>query len=136
MLHRVQASTAREAGQSPQTSLIVGEEQLVAPTDGTGQRPSALRTAAAGVAQERESVIEAASNVTHRHGSCTGRRELDGEREPVKGSADLAHEDRGLVVERELLAQRLGTRGEQRDSVGLTQCRQVVHAFLVDAEPY
>ena len=60
-LDRRQGSTARERGQRPQPTLVVGEQQLVAPPDRRSERSAAFRFPAGGVAQHVEAVVETPS---------------------------------------------------------------------------
>jgi hypothetical protein len=55
-----------EAGERPQAALVVGEEQVVAPGDGSGQGSLALGTPAGRVPQQAESVFEAAGDLGER----------------------------------------------------------------------
>ena len=66
VLGRIERGAAGEAGQRPQPTLVVGEQQLVAPRDRSRERASSLGSLAVGVAQQREPVIQATADVAHR----------------------------------------------------------------------
>ena len=109
---------AGEARQGPQSTLVVGEQQLVAPPDRRGQRAAAFGATAGRVAEQRETVVESPRDLLYRQGLDPGGGELDGQRQPVEGSADRLDDGGGLLVEHEPGAQLCGAGGEQRDRVG------------------
>ncbi len=66
-----------EAAESPETTLIVGEEQFVAPRDRCLERSLSIGTAARRVTQQGEPVVESSTDLVDRHRARASRRELD-----------------------------------------------------------
>jgi hypothetical protein len=85
--HRGKRCAAGERRERPQAALVVGEEQVVAPSDRGLQRPPALRPAARRVGQDGEAVVEAAGDVLDRERPRARGGELDRQRQPVERPA-------------------------------------------------
>ena len=123
-----------EAGESPQTSLIVGEEQFVAPRDRCLQRALSIGTAAGRVTQQGEPVVESSPDLVDRHRSRPGGRELDCEGEPVERATHgldgrpgiVRHDERGSMRGRSLC--------EQQHRVGEGQWCEGVDCLAVESE--
>ena len=90
---------AGEAGQGPQASLVVGEQQVVAPRDRCGEGPPPFGSPTGRVAQQVEPVVEAARDLLHGERLRPGGGQLDGQRQPVEGLADVVDDGRGVRVE-------------------------------------
>ena len=133
-LHRGQRCPADEAGQGLQSSLVVGEQQLVAPGNGRGQDAATLRAPARRVPQQAEPVLQPAGYLPHRERSHPGGRQLDRQRQPVEGLAELLDDRRGVVVEHELPADLGGTIGEELDRFGDRQRLDRIYALTVQPE--
>ena len=123
-----------KAGESPQTSLIVGEEQFVAPRDRRLQRALSIGTAAGRVTQQGEPVVESSPDLVDRHRPRPGGRELDCEGEPVERATHgldgrpgiVRHDERGSMRGRSLC--------EQQHRVGEGQWCEGVDRLAVESE--
>ena len=83
-LDRGKRCTAGEGGERPEASLVVGEQQLVAPSDRRLELAATGRAAAGGVAQHHEAVVQPAGDLLDRQGLGPGHGELDRQREAVE----------------------------------------------------
>ena len=111
-LDRRQGSAARERGQRPQPTLVVGEQQLVAPPDRRSERSAAFRFPAGGVAQHVEAVVEAPRDLLDRQRLCARRGQFDRQRQTVERTTELLESrrrprQRGLVLTSRALARRV-----------------------------
>ena len=110
-------ATREDRGRPEQGSLVVGQ-QVVGPVDGVPECELAFGSRRAGL-QQAEAVGEAVADLERAHRGHARRRQLDAERQPVDGGADLG--DRGcgrLVGDPELGPHRAGSVDEERDRVG------------------
>ena len=96
-LDRGEGCAASEGGEGPQAPLVVGEQQVVAPSDRRLECSAAFRSAAGRVAQHVEPIVEAAGDLGDRQrlGSCRG--ELDRQGKTIERSAQVLHRVVGLV---------------------------------------
>ena len=95
--------------------LLVRGQQVVAPGDPGAQGPQALRLVARAVGQQLEATGETREQGPRGEDRDAGRRQLDGQRQPVQPPADLHHVRRVLAVDDEPRADRLGAVDEQAD---------------------
>ena len=113
---QVEAAGEHRRG-AQQRPFVVGQ-QVVGPLDGVAQRELTLRTRRAAL-QQAEPVGEPVPDLDRTHRRHAGRGQLDAERQPVDGLADLRHRRRGLrVLELEVAAGRAGPLDEQGDGIG------------------
>jgi hypothetical protein len=134
MLGRGQGRPAGEAGQRPEASLVVGEQQVVAPGDGGGEGAASFGAPAGGVLEQREAVVEAPGDLPHRQRLDPGGGQLDRQGQAVEGPADGLDGGGGVVVEREPPARPGRAVGEQRHRVGQGQRVQRIQGLAVDPE--
>ena len=71
-------------GKRPQTPLVVGEQQVVAPGDRRAQRPAALGSPARRVAEDGEPVVETSGDLLDGQRPRACRGELDRERQAIE----------------------------------------------------
>ena len=125
--------TTGEGGERPQTALVVGEQQVVAPPDGRLEGSAAFRSAAGRVAQHDEAVVEATGDLLDRQRLGSRRGELDRQRQAVERTAQLVHRV-ARVADVEVRALGGGPAGEQLDRVVERQRRELEHGLTVDVE--
>ena len=75
-----------EAAERPETALIVGEQQVVAPRDRRLERTLPIGSAARRVTQQGEPVVQSSTDLVDRHRPRPCRGELDRQRESVERS--------------------------------------------------
>jgi hypothetical protein len=114
---------SREHREAQEQPLLVGPEQLEGPVDDGPERLVAAVTAAAAGPEQLEAGVEAVGEVVDGQGPDAGRGQLDGEREPVQGAADVADPPQEPGAGRELGVGRARPVQEQPD-------RWVVHRLV------
>ncbi len=127
---RVQGAPAREDRETLQHAALVVAEHVVRPVDRASQRLVTFHRGPATARQQSELIVETRRDLGRRHRLDPGRRELDGERDPVEARADLFDRSRVFGRHRELCPRLGRALGEQRDRVaGEPERRQRDHAF-------
>ena len=125
---------ARERRQRPQAPLVVGEQQLVAPSDRRLERSAAFRLAARRIAQHVEAIVEAAGDLFDRQRLGSRRRELDRQREPVERTAEVVHRV-ARRVGASVLALRRGARRVNSSTASASgEWRELEQRLAVDVE--
>ncbi len=109
---------------APQAALVIGEEQVVAPGQGRGERAATLGSGRGGVGEQGEPVAETLGDLGHGQDPGPGGRELDRERQAVQRSTDLGHGRCGLGGERERRPALGGESREQPDGLRFGERRQ------------
>ena len=132
-LDRGERRTAGERGERPEASLVVGEQEVVAPSDRRPERTATLRLPAGRIAEHAESVVQTTQDLLDRQRLGAGRGQLDREGQTVERPAELedrvvglAHPVRPSVRTRATREQIGGIRDRQR-------C-ELEHGFAVDVE--
>ena len=104
VLGDVQGSTAREHGQPREHPPRVLVEEVVAPFDGSAERPLALGQVPAAAREEPEPVVEPPRDPARAEEPDARGGELDRERQPVEPPDDLRHVGGVVGGEREVRA--------------------------------
>ena len=120
--HRAMLGQVEPAGEhrgvAQQLALVVGQ-QIVGPAHCVLQRLLPLGLRAPMPRSSRKRSPSRSLHLDRAHGGHPRRRQLDAQREPVEGLADLGHGGRGLrVVQAEAGPDRTGSLDEQLDRVG------------------
>ncbi len=116
-----------------QPAFLVGEK-VIAPCDRLAKGALTPRHAGAARGRELEPALEAAKERRRRQHLAPGRRELDGEGQPVEPLADLRNDRRGLVRQLEVGPDRAGPLNEEHHRLGLAQGRNGILALGGNAE--
>ena len=90
-----QVATAGEHRQPLEHALLVVEEELVAPVDDRAQRLLARERGARPAGEQAEPIVQAGGDLRDRERAGAGRRELDGERQPVEAARRCRRSPRG-----------------------------------------
>ena len=88
-------------------------EQVVAPGDGVAHGLLAGRQVARPIAQQPQAILHLRQQRLRREELDPGRRQLDGERQPVEGAADRGHRGCRRLVEGQCRPHRAGTLQEE-----------------------
>ena len=105
--------------------LILRFEQVVAPVDGTAQRPLPLRQVARARRQQAQPVAQPLCHRGRREQPDPGRRELDRQRQAVEAADDLGHRLPVRRREHEVRPHRHRAFHEQPDGLGVHELRDV-----------
>ena len=97
----------------PEDGLLLGGEEVVRPGDGGAHRPLPLRQIAAAAGQERQAPVEPRQERCRWQQIRAGGRQLDGQRQPVEPPADLRHDRRIGLRQRERWGDGLGALDKQ-----------------------
>ena len=92
----LEGRSAGEVRQCPQAALVVGEQQVVAPRDRRREGATPLGPSAGGIPQEGEAVVETSRDLVNRQRPGAGGGQLDGQRKPVQGHADVVDDGCGV----------------------------------------
>ena len=101
VLCRLEGEAPGEHREPPQEDLLVGLEQIEAPSECRPQRLLPGHRRAASPREQVERVIDALDHLGRREHADPGRRELDREGHPVEAVAEGRDRDRVLVVQLE-----------------------------------
>ena len=131
-----EVTTAREHRESFEHSLLIVEQQLVAPVDDGPKRLLARQGCARPTREEPKAIVQPGQDLRDREGAGTRCGELNGERKAVEPGADLG-DDVGLTLrEIELGAGGPSPVDEQRPSVVGGERRHGPDRLATDSQPF
>ena len=127
-------SAVGEAAECPQSALIIGEQQVIAPRDRRLEGALPVGSAAGRVTQQGEAVVQSSADLGDRQRPRPRRGELDRQREPVERSTHRLDGRRHTLGDRERGSVRGGSSSEQQDRVGERERCEGVDRLAVESE--